>query len=38
MGSHVALAKENCQMRFQVDRAAYIFWFRFNEVARWDLM
>jgi len=38
MGSHVALVKGNCQMRFQVDRVTHIFWFRFNEVARWDLM
>jgi len=38
MGSHVALVKENRQMGFQVDRVMRIFWFWFNEVARWDLM
>jgi hypothetical protein len=38
MGSHVALVKENRQMGFQVDRVMHIFWFWFNEVARWDLM
>jgi hypothetical protein len=25
MGSHIALVKGNCQMGFQVDRAAHIF-------------
>jgi hypothetical protein len=38
MGSQVALVKGNHQMGFQVDRVTHIFWFWFNEVARWDLM
>ena len=34
MGSHVALVKGNRQIGFQVDRAAHIFLFWFNKVAR----